>query len=242
MSGHNKWSKIKRQKGKEDRRRSKMFSKLSEAISIAVKEGGGDDPDFNAQLRMEIERAKEADMPKENIQNAIDRGAGRGEFAKNETFIYEGFGPSRVAVVIKGRTDNRNRTAAEIKALFDRSGGSLGSPGSSSYLFDEKGIIQVKKNSDPEEQLLEIIDLDVEDYQDSADVIEIYTKPAKIKKIKQQLEEKGFEVEKALIDMIPQSKVTVTAAEAEKVKSFLSELREREDVERVFSNVDFSNG
>ncbi len=242
MSGHSKWSKIKHQKSAEDKKRSKVFSKLSEAISTAVKEGGGDDPEFNARLKMEIEKAKEANMPKENIQSAIDRGAGRGEYGKTENIVYEGFAPHKVALVIKCNTDNRNRTASEIKYLFDKNNGSLGAPGSSSYLFEEKGILEILKNKNGEEQALELMEMNIEDFELKKEKIKVYVLPKNLSDIKNKIKESGFEIKKAGIVLEPKSTITLSEDKYKKVNNFINDLKEHDDVQMVFSNIKLING
>jgi YebC/PmpR family DNA-binding regulatory protein len=238
MSGHSKWSKIKHQKKAEDKKRSKIFSKLSEAISRAVKEGGGDDPEFNPRLKMEIEKAKEANMPKENIQSAVDRGAGKGEYGKTESFVYEGFAPHKVAVVVKCVTDNRNRTASELKYLFEKNGGSLGSPGSSSYLFEEKGILVLKKEGNGEEQILRLMDLEIEDYQLLEDTIKIYIQPQKLNDLKKQVENEDFKIISSRLVLLPKSKIKLEAKVKKEVKKLLRTLKEHSDVQLVFNNLE----
>lgn len=237
MSGHSKWSKIKHQKKAEDKKRSKVFSKLSEAISNAVKEGGGDDPEFNSRLKMEIEKAKEANMPKENIQSAIDRGAGRGEYGKTENIVYDGFAPNKVAVVVKCVTDNRNRTSSEIKFIFDKHNGSLGVPGASSYLFEETGVLEVVKTGDGEEQVLQLMDLDIQDIELKENVIRVVMRPERLAEIKKQINEKNFKIKKAGIILEPKSTISLSKKEASKVNSFIEELEAHEDVQVVFNNL-----
>lgn len=235
MSGHSKWSTIKRQKAANDQARGRLFSKLSRAISIAVKSGGNDDPEMNHKLRMAIDQAKASNMPKSNIERAIKRA---GETGNIEEVSYEGYGPENIAVVVEAATDNRNRTVQEIKNIFERVGGSLGGPGSVSYMFETKGHLAVKKVN-AEEQILNLIDLGVEDVEESEDAIEVYTPPADTHEIKKAIEELGYEVISAEVIQKPKTYQNLTEdTKIKKVFDFLDRLEDHDDVQKVFANVD----
>lgn len=241
MSGHSKWSTIKRQKGVEDKKRGLTFSKLSRAISVAAK--SGPDPESNFKLRLALEEAKTANMPKETIKRAIERGSGRGEQASFEEVTYEGYGPAGVAILAEVLTDNRNRAVALLKNIFERSGGNLASPGSVSFQFKKSGLITIKKPQDSDQAILSIIDLGVEDVEKAEDAIEVYTKPADLEKIKEKLKDLGLEVLTAQIYMRPKTTVAVKdKKEAQRILRLMESLEEQEEVQRVFANFDIEEG
>lgn len=237
MSGHSKWSTIKRQKQTNDIRRGKIFSKFSKAISLAVKSGGGNDPVTNYKLRMVIENAKSQNMPKNNIDRALARAAKGAELISE--VVYEGFGPGGIAVMVETATDNRNRTAQEIKNLFERGEGSLGGPGSVSFNFDPKGLIVVKKDKDVESQILALIELGIEDVDEAEDGVELYTKPDELKKIRDKVESSNFTIQSAELTQKPKvTKMVDDEADAKKVLRFLDSLENNDDVQQVHVNVD----
>lgn len=236
MSGHSKWATIHRQKEVKDAKRGNLFSKMGRAISIAVKAGSGPDPSANFKLRVAIEKARAADMPKENIERAISRAA---EVGALEEVIYEGFGPGGIGVIVEVATDNKNRTGQEIKNAFERGGGSLAGPGSVSFNFEQKGFMLVKKTADPESQMLSLIESGVEDVQDSADGIEVTTAPNKLGEVRRDLEAKGFEITGTELYLKPKTMVSLTGAEeAKKAVNFLNAIEENDDVQKVYSNLD----
>lgn len=236
MSGHSHYSTIKRQKEAKDAARGQVFSKLAKAISIAVKTGGGVNPDTNYKLRVAIDKAKAANMPKASIERAISKGTGGGTL---EEVTYEGFGPGGIAVMVEGATDNRNRTAQEIKGLFERGGGSLAGPGAVSFNFEPKGLLVVKKKKDTEAQILELIDLGVEDVDEVEDGLEVYVKGSKLGETKKTLEKKGFEVTSSEPVQKPKTLQTVSDEKvAAKALAFLNNLEDYEDVQKVFANLD----
>jgi len=240
MSGHSKWSTIKHQKAVADKKRGKIFSKMAKAISVVVKESQSGDPDKNPRLRLAIEQAKSVNMPKNNIKRAIERGLGGGDGARLEEINYEGFGPERVAVVVECVTDNKNRAGSEVKSFFDRGGGNLGSPGSTSYLFEKKGLILIEKGKDSEEQLLKLIDLGVEDVEEDEFLIEVYTKPDQLEEFKKKIEELGFTIKEARLDLKPKVLVPIEdEAKKEKIIKFLEGLEDLDDTQKVYCNVDF---
>ena len=235
MSGHSHYATIKRQKETKDAARGQKFSKLAKAISIAVKTGGGANPDTNYKLRVAIDKAKAANMPKVNTERAISKGT-KGTL---EEIKYEGFGPGGIAVILEVATDNRNRTAQEIKGLFERGGGSLAGPGAVSFNFISKGLLVVKKKKDTEAQILELIDLGVEDVDEVEDGLEIYVEGSKLNETKKALEKEGLKVISSELVQKPKTLQTVSDDKtAAKVLAFLNLLEDYEDVQKVFANLD----
>lgn len=246
MSGHSKWSTIKRQKEVTDKRRGQLFSKLARAITLATRQGGSD-PGTNLKLRLAIDQAREANMPKDNIERALRAAQGKldGEL---EEILYEGYAPFGVAVIVEAATDNRNRTAQEIKNLFDRGGGSLGGPGAVSYQFEKKGLIVIEKGLSSEETMLSLIDLGAPNIEESDDGIEIYVGADEISSWRDKLErapapsgagQAGFRIKSAELVYRPKVYVDIHDREkAKKVLKFLNELDEHDDVQRVFANLD----
>ncbi len=236
MSGHSHYATIKRQKEAKDAVRGNLFSKLAKAITIAVKAGGGPDPTSNFKLRMVMDAARAANMPKDNIERAISKASGPESL---EEVTYEGYGPSGVAVVVEAATDNRNRTGQEIKNIFERGGGNLAGPGAVSFNFEPKGLLLVEKGSDPQSQMLSMIDLGVEDVEETADAIEVYVAQDKLADVRQRLTEAGFNVTSFEHYLKPKNLQPVTdPKEAGKVLSFLDSLEALEDVQKVHANVD----
>lgn len=239
MSGHSKWSTIKRQKGATDAKRGLTFTKIANVITIAARAGGSGDAESNPRLRVAIEQARSVNMPKENVQRAIDRGLGRLPGQTIEEVAYEGFGPGRVAFYVEGLTDNRLRTNAEIKNMFDRSGGNLGS---TAYMFDKKGEIKIaSKSGAKDDEMLELIDLgaeDVEDFEeDGAQKYVIYVSVPELNTMSTKITQSGFTVESAEIIMKPSMMTEVGSEEvAEKVIGFIEKLEEHDDVQKVFTN------
>ncbi len=236
MSGHSKWATIHREKGVKDSKRGNIFAKLGKAISIAVKAGGGPDPSANFKLRVAMEKAHAADMPKDNIERAISKGSG-GEAL--EEAVYEGFGPGGIGVIVEVTTDNKNRTASEIKNLFERGGGTLAGPGAVSFNFEQKGFLLVKKTTDPEGQMLKLIEAGVEDVEESEDGIEVYTAPHSLSEIRKKLETESFEIISTELYLKPKTLLTISdKGGAQKAMSFLEALEESEDVQKVYTNLD----
>jgi YebC/PmpR family DNA-binding regulatory protein len=241
MSGHSHFATIKRQKETKDAARGKVFSKLAKAISVAVKTGGGPDPESNYKLRMAIEAARALNAPKENIERAISKGGGAGGDLQEIT--YEGFGPYGIAVLVEVATDNKNRTAQEIKNIFERGGGSMGGPGSVAFNFEPKGLILIKKDSNSDEQMLKLIDAGVEDMEEVEDLIEIYVAQSKLHEFSENIRSLGFEVEKVELIQKPKNfQVVDDPVKAEKALTFLETLQDSEDVQQVFANMDIPEG
>lgn len=240
MSGHSKWSTIKRQKETQDQKRGQVFTKIGRAVTVAVKEGGSADPSTNFSLRLAIEKAKVANMPKENIQRAIDRALGKGEKASDwQEVTYEGFGPENIAIIVKAVTDNSNRTYADLKKIFERNGGKLGSPGSVNYLFEPVGLVELEKGPTPEETILKIMDLEVKDVEEMQEGIDVYVDPSKLANFKEKLGSLGLNVQEASLSLRPKMKVTVDPQKKEKILSFLDQLEDSDDVQDVFVNCVF---
>ena len=233
MSGHSHYATIKRQKAVTDAARGNVFSKHAKAIMIAAK--GGADPESNFKLRVAIDKARADNMPKDNIERAIAKATSE-EGVLTEA-VYEGFGPSGVAVIVEAATDNKNRTAQEIKNLFERGGGSLAGPGAVSFNFESKGFLLVKKTSDSDSQMLSIIDMGVEDITESEDGLEVYVAPDKLGEVKKKVEEAGFEVKEVELQMKPKNLIEVPQTESDKIVKFLEILESHDDVQKVYANI-----
>jgi YebC/PmpR family DNA-binding regulatory protein len=238
MSGHSKWSSIKHKKAVVDARRGVQFAKLARAITVAAREAGGD-PDGNAALENAIQKARAASMPKDNIERAIAKGTGGGGEADTiETVVYEGYGPGGVAILVEALTDNRNRTAADVRLLFTKQGGSLGEPGSVSYLFEKKGTIVVDASRYSEDDLLPAVEAGAEDISIDADVFEVVTTPASFMPVRKALEDAGVEIESAELSYRPMSVVPVAEAQAAKLMRLVESLEDNDDVSAVHANFD----
>ena len=233
MSGHSHFATIKRQKAANDSVKGNIFSKMARAIMIAAKSGG--DPDMNFRLRVEIDKARGVNMPKENIERAIAKATT--EALNLEEISYEGFGPSGVNVIIEAATDNKNRTAQEIKNALDKAGGSLAGPGAVLFNFEHKGYLLLKKDSDPQTQMLKIIDMGVEGVEETDDGIEVYVAPDKLSATKKILEGAGAEILETELQMKPKNPVEVSDDQAKKVLALLSALEDFDDVQKVFTNI-----
>lgn len=244
MSGHSKWSTIKRQKGLVDAKRGQAFTKIANTITLAVKLNGSGDPNSNPRLRLTLDQARSVNMPKDNIQRAIDRGLGKLPGQNFEEVIYEGFGPGRVAFYVEGVTDNRLRTNQEIKNLFDRSGGALGGSGSTAYMFDKKGEIRVKgKGGSSEDEMLELIDLGAEDVLDFEEEgikkYLVYSVSSELNTMGTKITQSGYEVESQELIMKPNITQDITDQETVKrVLEFTEKLEDNDSVQKVFANFD----
>ena len=243
MSGHSKWSTIKRQKGLTDIKRGATFTKLANAITLATKAGNSGDPDSNPRLRVEIEAAKELNMPKDNIQRAIDKGLGKLPGQSIEEVNFEGFGPGKVAYLIEGVTDNKLRTLQVVKNLFDRAGGNLANQGAVAYMFDKKGeIIVVSKGGSRDDEMLELIDLgaeDVEDYEDNGTKYLVYIQSPELYTMSTKITQSGYGVESSEIVFKPNITVEIKDKEtADRVIDFTEKLEEQDDIHKVFANFD----
>ncbi|HZS02634.1 MAG TPA: YebC/PmpR family DNA-binding transcriptional regulator [Chloroflexota bacterium] len=240
MSGHSKWSQIKRQKGAADVKRGQMFTKLGREIAIAVREGGPD-PDGNARLRQVIQRAREASMPMDTIDRAIKRATGGGEAAALEEISYEGYGPGGAAVLVEALTDNRNRAVAEIRSAFTRAGGSLGESGCVAWLFEPRGVIAVENGDrDPDELGLIAIDAGAEDVRVEDGVVEVLTQPADLDAVRAALEAAGVKVASAEAALVPKTTVPLDEKNAAATLRLMEKLEDLDDVQRVYTNLELS--
>jgi YebC/PmpR family DNA-binding regulatory protein len=238
MSGHSKWHSIKHKKAVVDARRGQHFTKLARAITVAAREGGGD-PDGNPGLALAIQKARDASMPKDNIERAIAKGTGEGVDADQiETVLYEGYGPGGVALLIEALTDNRNRTGADVRHLLSKHGGNLGEPGSVSYLFDKRGVIVVDAGRYDEDDLMPAIDAGAEDISRDDDVFEVITEPSDLVPVREALREAGVEFESADMTQRPKSRVPLDEADAAKLLKLIDALEESDDVGAVHANFD----
>jgi YebC/PmpR family DNA-binding regulatory protein len=241
MSGHSKWSQIKRQKGAADAKRGQLFTKLGREIVVAARQGGPD-PDGNARLRMAVARAREANMPMDTVERAIKRGAGASDGPALEEITYEGYGPGGVAILIEAMTDNRNRTVAEIRNVLNRGGGSLGEAGCVGWLFDNRGIISVRGEAEGLDAIaLDAIDAGAEDFSVSDDLLDVYTTPSDLDTVRTSLETRGVKPESAEIAMVPKSTIALEAKEAMSTLRLMERLEDLDDVQRVYSNIEMSD-
>ena len=238
MAGHSKWAGIKHKKAIVDSRRGKLFTKLARAITVAAKEGGGD-PDGNPRLALAISKARDASMPKDNIERAIAKGTGEGADADAlEDVVYEGYGPGGVAMLVEAVTDNRNRTGSDVRHLFSKHGGSLGEPGSVAYLVDQKGLVVVDGERYSEDDLMVAIDAGAEDIQQDADVFEVLCEPTDLTAVRTALEEAGIEIETAEVTQLPKTRVPLDEAGATKLLKLVEALEDQDDVDTVHANFD----
>lgn len=238
MSGHSKWSTIKRQKGATDAKRGQLFTKLSRAITIAVRDAGGiTNPENNFKLRLAIDKARGSNMPKENIERAIARGKG-GEGDNVAELLYEGFGPGGVALMIEVLTDNKQRTASEVKNLLERNGGILANTGSVSHLFVKRGELIVKKRGLEQEDILSMgIDAGAEDIEEEGDLMLFYTAPKNLQGVRLNLEALGVEIDSVQITYLPINYVSVSAAEQSRALNLIEKINEIDDVQEVYTNL-----
>ena len=239
MSGHSHWSGIKHKKAANDAKRGKAWSKIARIIIVAAK-NGGPDPSQNLALRYAIDKGKQANMPKDTIEKAVKKGAGGGDSISFEPVMYEGYAHGGIAILAEALTDNRNRTGPEIRKIFDRHGGSLGSTGCVSYSFHKKGLITVAANAADENDLMEIaLANGAEDFQNTGSIYEITCEQSAYEKLKKAIEAKNIPTQVAEISMIPQNSIPITDAEsARKILSLMDELEEHDDIQNVYANFD----
>jgi YebC/PmpR family DNA-binding regulatory protein len=241
MAGHSKWAQIKRQKGANDAKRGALFTRLSREIIVAARQGGPD-PAANFKLRLAIQRARAANMPNDNIERAISKATGSANEDQLEETTYEGYGPGGTAILLSVLTDNRNRTVAEVRHRFSRAGGNLGENGSVAWQFEPRGLISIPINGhDPDEVALQAIDAGAADVTVTADTIEVQTAPADLEAVRKALEAAGLEVENADFAMVPKTTVVLDDATAHAAMRLIDALEELEDVQRVYSNAEFSD-
>jgi len=238
MSGHSKWSTIKHKKGAADKKRGKIFTKLIKEITVAARMGGGD-PEANPRLRQALAAAKAQNMPKENFERAVKKGTGELEGVSYEEIIYEGYGPGGVAVLVECLTDNRNRTIADVRYMFSKAGGNVGTDGCVAWMFDKKGLIAVAKDAVDEDTLMEVaLDAGAEDIRDEGDVFEVITEPAEFEAVQKAVEKAGIACQMAEITMLPQTMTEVTGKEAEQMIRFMDALDDCDDVQKFYANAD----
>jgi YebC/PmpR family DNA-binding regulatory protein len=246
MSGHSKWAQIRRSKGVNDARRGQLFTRLGREIVVAVREGGGGDTAANFRLRMAVQRARDANMPMDNIERTIKRALGGGDGVALEEITYEGYGPGGTAIMVQTLTENRNRTVAEVRNAFNRNAGNMGENGCVDWLFEATGIIEVEmKGHDPDELTLEAIDLganEVDAPEADSETITIYTDPSDMETIRQALEDKGYKIVRS--ESTIQAKTKVELSEEKTAHQFLrlmDKLEDLDDVQNVYANADFSD-
>jgi YebC/PmpR family DNA-binding regulatory protein len=239
MSGHSKWSTIKRQKGANDARRGAVFTKIAREVMVAARQGGGD-PDANYRLRLAMDKARTVNMPADNIKRAIERATGGGDGDTIEEIVYEGYGPGGVAVLVEAATDNRNRTAAEVRSVFTKAGGQLAGSGAVAWQFEPRGVVVVDRSGvDADEVALAAIDAGAEDVDtEDAERIEIYTSPGDLEAVRRALEGAGIAIETAEVTMVAQNTVPLESDKARQALRLIETLDDLEDVQRVTANFD----
>lgn len=245
MSGHSKWAQIKRSKGVNDARRGQLFTRMGREIVVAVREGGGGDPDANFRLRIAVQRARDANMPMDNIERTIKRALGGGEGANLEENTYEGYGPGGTAIMVQTLTENRNRTVAEVRNAFNRNAGNMGENGCVDWLFEHRGIIEVElQGHDPDELSLEAIDMGADDVDPAGpddEYITIYTDPSELENVRKALDEKKYKVLKAESTLLAKTRVDITEEKvAHQIIRLIDRLEDLEDVQNVYTNADFA--
>lgn len=241
MAGHSKWANIKHKKEKTDAQRGKIFTKIGREIAVAVKEGGSSDPELNTRLKDVIAKARANNMPNDNIMRSIKKAAGEDDSVNYEEVVYEGYGPNGVAIIAQVLTDNRNRTASEMRYIFDRNGGSLGATGCVSWMFDRKGVIVIENNDQIDEDalIMEAIEAGAGDVsEDTEEAFEIYTDPANFSAVRDALEKSGYTFASAEIEMVPQNTVQLDKEQAEKVTKLIDMMEDNDDVQSVYHNME----
>ncbi len=240
MSGHSKWSTIKHQKGVTDARRGQLFTKLAREITVAARQGGGD-PDSNFRLRLAVQKARENNMPQDNVDRAIKRGAGGGEGGGDlEEALYEGYGPGGVAIMLQALTDNRKRTVSDVRSSFTRAGGSLGEAGCVSWNFESRGVVTAEVDADMGEEIaLAAIDAGAEDFKLDGSFLELYTVHENLETLRSAMQEQGVNVTSAELSMVPRNTVMLDARVADQTLRLLDILEELDDVQKVYTNADF---
>jgi len=238
MSGHSKWSSIKRQKGVNDVKRGAIFTKIGREIGMAARAGGGD-PDANYKLRLAVDKARAVNMPADTIKRAIDKAVGSGEAEQYEEIIYEGYGPGGVAILVEAATDNKNRTAAEVRSLFSKAGGQLAGAGAVAWQFETRGIVYITRDGqDPDDIALAAIDAGADDVDTEGDPLEIVTEPGNLEAVRTALEGTGVTIESAEVAMQPKSTVEVEVSAARQNLRLIENLEDLDDVQRVTANFD----
>ena len=239
MSGHNKWSTIKHKKGAADAKRGKVFTKIIKEISVAAKLGGAD-PAANPRLRTAIDKAKGENMPKDNIERAIKKGAGGMEGVTYEEIVYEGYGPGGAAVLVEVMTDNRNRSVSEVRSIFSKNNGNMGEAGCVAWMFSQKGLIAFEKNIDFDQLFEAALEAGAEDVAEQDEQFEVTTDPSSFIEVRETLVAKGFKFANAEITMVPQTLVELTGKQAESMLKMMDKLEDCDDVQNVYANFDIS--
>ena len=242
MSGHSKWHNIQKTKGAQDAKRAQAFTKIAREMIVAVKEGGSGDPNNNSKLAAVIAKAKAANMPNDNIKRTIDKALGAGDTSNWESITYEGYGPSGVAVIVDAMTDNRNRTASEVRHHFDKYGGNMGTSGCVSWSFDKKGVIVINNEEgelDEDAVMMDALDAGASDFEADGDVFEVYTEPEDFQPVFEKLEKSGYQFVSAQVEMVPQNYIKLTNEDDIKnMTKMLDNLEDNDDVQNVWHNWD----
>ena len=240
MAGHSKWKQIKRQKGVADARRGALFTKLGREITMAVRQGGGPDPDGNPRLRLALAKARENNMPNDIVERAIAKASGAADASALEEIVYEGYTPGGAAVMVETMTDNRNRTVGEVRNLFNRNGGNLGEAGSVAWVFNTRGVVTVNLDGklDAEDLTLAAVDAGAEDFENDDDVLSIYTRPEDLEAVRKALAERGVDASTE-IERVPSTTVSLDEKDAVQTLRLLEKLEDLDDVQKVYSNADF---
>ena len=242
MSGHNKWSTIKNKKGKNDAARAKVFTKIGRELMVAIKEGGSADPNVNSKLKDCIAKAKAANVPNDNIERIIKKAASDGDGANFEAVIYEGYGPSGIAVIVEALTDNRNRTAGEVRHYFDKFGGNMGTPGCVSFMFEKKGVLVIEKedlDKDEDTVMEDALENGASDFESDDDVYTVYTEPSDFSAVREALENKGYTFVSAEIEQVPSNYTAVDDEEVQKKLNLMLEaFEDNDDIQNVWHNWD----
>lgn len=242
MAGHSKWANIKHRKAAQDAKRGQMFTKLARQITVAVKEGGPD-PKMNFRLRLAIDKARSVNMPNDNIERAIARGVGGQDGDNYEEIVYEGYGPNGVAIMMDVLTDNRNRTAGDVRHVLSKYGGNLGESGCVAWMFNKKGLIVIEKNEsiDEDELMMAALEAGAEDIEAETDVFKIETDPSSFSEVKEALAEAGYEFLVAEVSMVPQNSVPISEEESDKIEKLIEALEELDDVQQVYTNYEITD-
>ena len=236
MAGHSKWANIKHKKAKEDSKRSKVFTKIIKEITIAARESGGN-PDNNPRLRLLMEKAREANMPIENTMRAIKKGTGELPGQSYEEYVYEGYGPNGIAVMIDAITDNKNRTVAEFRRLFSENGGTLGETGTVAWMFEKQGVVHAIGTSTEDELLETLIDYDIQDIQIDGENITIYCDIKSLESVKNAIEKAGLKIENSGLEWVAKNTIPLPEDKVEKALTFLSTVQDHDDVDNVYTNL-----
>lgn len=240
MSGHNKWSTIKQKKGKNDAARAKIFTKIGRELAVAVREGGSADPSVNSKLRDVIAKAKAANVPNDNIERIIKKAAGDGDSTNYEAVTYEGYGPNGVAVIVEALTDNRNRTAGEVRHYFDKFGGNMGTQGCVTFMFEKKGVLVIEREeleADEDKVMEDALEAGASDFEADDDIFTIYTEPADFGAVRDEIASKGYTFASAEVEMVPNTYTSLDTQEAkDNMQKMLDMFDDNDDIQNVWHN------